>query len=86
THSHILFTNLNQLKMKFDFQKLTVYKKAKLFHKDAKALISEKTLTSYEKDQLRRASFSAVLNITKLSGRCSKLYRRHFFEKIECVS
>lgn len=77
--------------MKFDFKKLTVYKKAKLFHKNAKALISEKTLTSYEKDQLSRASFSIVLNIAEGSGRFSKKDRRNFFvitrsSVMECVA
>ena len=91
SHSHFLFTNLNQLKMKFDFQNLTVYKKAKLFHKNAKALISKKKLTSYEKDQLSRASFSIVLNIAEGSGRYSKKDRRNFFvitrsSVMECVA
>ncbi|MEX1192599.1 MAG: four helix bundle protein [Brumimicrobium sp.] len=77
--------------MKFEFQNLTVYKKAKLFHKNSKVLISEKKLTSYEKDQLSRASFSIVLNIAEGSGRFSKKDRRNFFvitrsSVMECVA
>jgi four helix bundle protein len=77
--------------MKFDFQKLTVYKKAKLFHQNAKEIISVKKLASYEKDQLSRASFSIVLNIAEGSGRFSKKDRRNFFvitrsSVFECVA
>ena len=77
--------------MKFDFQNLTVYKKAKLFHQNTKELISDKKLTSYEKDQLSRASFSIVLNIAEGSGRFSAKDRRNFFvitrsSVFECVA
>jgi four helix bundle protein len=65
--------------MKFDFQNLTVYKKAKLFHQNTKDLISDKKLASYEKDQLSRASFSIILNIAEGSGRFSK-------KKIDVIS
>ena len=51
--------------MKFDFQNLTVYKKAKLFHKNSKALISEKKLTSYEKDQLQELPLVLYLILLK---------------------
>ncbi|MDX1653111.1 MAG: four helix bundle protein [Brumimicrobium sp.] len=77
--------------MKFEFQNLTVYKKAKLFHQNAKDLILDKGLTSYEKDQLSRASFSIVLNIAEGSGRFSAKDRRNFFvitrsSVFECVA
>ena len=64
--------------MKFEFQNLTVYKKAKDFHNQAKAVIEQKHLKSYEKDQLSRASFSVVLNIAEGSGRFSKKDRQNF--------
>lgn len=51
--------------MGFEFQKLSVYKKAKMFHKNAKNIISNKQLKSYEKNQLSRASFSIILNIAE---------------------
>ena len=53
----------------FDFQKLDVYKKAKLFHKQMKSFISETKLERYVKDQLGRASFSVILNIAEGSSR-----------------
>lgn len=65
--------------MKFDFQNLNVYKKAKEFHHTAKSIITEKELKSYEKDQLSRASFSIILNIAEGSGRFSYKDRKHFF-------
>ena len=77
--------------MKFEFQNLTVYKKAKIFHQDAKKLIAVKKLSSYEKDQLSRASFSVVLNIAEGSGRFTKKDRRGSFviarsSVFECVA
>jgi four helix bundle protein len=77
--------------MKFEFQNLTVYKKAKDFHKQAKAVVAQKNLKYYEKDQLSRASFSVVLNIDEGSGRFSKKDRRNFFvitrsSVFECVA
>jgi four helix bundle protein len=77
--------------MKFEFQNLTVYKKAKDFHNQVKAVVAEKNLKSYEKDQLSRASFSVVLNIAEGSGRFSKKDRKNFFvitrsSVFECVA
>ena len=45
----------------FDFQKLEVYKKAKLFHSSCKKLIRENNFDNFVKDQLGRASFSVPL-------------------------
>jgi four helix bundle protein len=77
--------------MKFEFQNLTVYKKAKDFHQAAKSVIADKNLKSYEKDQLSRASFSIILNIAEGSGRFSKKDRQNFFvitrsSVFECVA
>lgn len=63
----------------FDFQKLDVYKKAKLFHVDCKKLIQETKLDKFVKDQLGRASFSIPLNIAEGSGKFSKADRRNYF-------
>lgn len=49
----------------FDFQKLEVYKKAKLFHSSCKKLIRENNFDNFVKDQLGRASFSVPLNIAE---------------------
>jgi four helix bundle protein len=82
---------LNLLIMKFEFQNLTIYKKAKEFHQAAKSVIADKDLKSYEKDQLSRASFSIILNNAECSGRFSKKDRQNFFvitrsSVFECVA
>lgn len=53
----------------FDFEKLEVYKKAKLFNAEIRSFISSNRLYPSTKDQLRRASFSIVLNLAEGSGR-----------------
>jgi four helix bundle protein len=75
----------------FEFQNLEVYKKAKAFHLDCKALIKTNKLDNYVKDQLGRASFSIVLNISEGSGKFSKPDRRNYFSVargsvFECVA
>jgi four helix bundle protein len=75
----------------FDFQKLEVYKKAKVFHADMKGLIEQHSLSYTEKDQLYRASFSIALNIAEGSGRFSERDRKNFFviarsSVFECVA
>ena len=84
------FSHSNSLGM-FDFQKLEVYKKAKVFHTDLKSLIESQALSYTEKDQLYRASFSIALNIAEGSGRFSERDRRNFFviarsSVFECVA
>jgi four helix bundle protein len=63
----------------FDFEKLTVYKKAKEFNGIVRSYIKSNKLDQTTKDQFRRASFSIVLNIAEGSGRFSKRDRRNFF-------
>ena len=63
----------------FDFQKLEVYQKAKLFHTDIIALIQDTKIHKATADQLFRASLSIPLNIAEGSGRFSKPDRRNFF-------
>ncbi|MBI2279890.1 MAG: four helix bundle protein [Bacteroidetes bacterium] len=75
----------------FDFQKLEVYKKAKVFHISCKKLIIEKKVDNYVKDQLGRASFSVPLNIAEGSGKFSKADRKNYFTTarasvFECVA
>jgi len=76
----------------FDFEKLTVYQKAKVFNSKVFACISHNEyLDRTTKDQLRRASFSIMLNIAEGSGRVSKEDRSHFFviargSTFECVA
>ena len=75
----------------FDFEKLEVYKKAKVFNSGLRKFIKETTLDATTNDQLRRASFSIVLNLAEGSGRFSKPDRRNFFviarsSIFECVA
>lgn len=75
----------------FDFEKLEVYKKAKLFNAEIRSFILSNRLDPTTKDQLRRASFSVVLNLAEGSGRFSKPDRRNFFvisrsSVFECVA
>jgi len=75
----------------FDFQKLTVYDKAKSFHYEVKNFVLENNLDPITRDQLFRASLSVPLNIAEGSGRFSKRDRRHFFviarsSVFECVA
>lgn len=75
----------------FDFQNLTVYKRAKLFHVNCKNIILENKFDRYVNDQLGRASFSVPLNIAEGSGKFSKADRRNFFtiaraSVFECVA
>ncbi len=63
----------------FDFEKLDIYKKAKNFNSDVRVLIKSTKLDTTTRDQLRRASFSIVLNIAEGSGRFSSADRRNFY-------
>jgi four helix bundle protein len=76
----------------FDFEKLEVYKKAKAFNNQVyHYLTNNKALDRTTRDQLRRASFSVMLNIAEGSGRFSKADRCNFFviargSVFECVA
>jgi four helix bundle protein len=62
----------------FDFQKLDVYQKAKAFCVLITKAISSGNFDRTTNDQLRRASFSIMLNIAEGSSRFSKKDRRNF--------
>jgi len=55
----------------FDFQKPDVYQKSKNFCKEIYSILDEKNFDSVTKDQLRRASFSIMLNIAEGTSRFS---------------
>lgn len=65
--------------MKFDFQKLEVYKKSKLFHLGCNHILHSCKQEKYVSDQLGKASFSIVLNIAEGSAKSTKPDRRNFF-------
>ncbi len=75
----------------FDFQKLDVYQKAKSFCILMQKLIAARNFDRITNDQLRRASFSIMLNIAEGSSRFSNKDRKHFFvisrgSVFECVA
>lgn len=63
----------------FDFQKLTVYQKAKDFHNKSSALIKSHSFDRITNDQLKRASLSIMLNIAEGTARTTRKDRRHFY-------
>lgn len=63
----------------FDFEKLTVYQKAKEFNSGIRKYIKASKLDRTTVDPSRRASFSVVLNIAEGSGLLSKADRKNFF-------
>jgi four helix bundle protein len=62
----------------FDFCKLDVYQKAKSFCILITKLLSSKKFDRTTNDQLRRTSFSIMLNIAEGSSRFSNKDRRNF--------
>jgi four helix bundle protein len=86
-----LAQTLAELTIMFDFEKLTVYLKAKEFNKKVNTFLSAVKLDRTANDQLRRAAFSIMLNIAEGSGRYSKRDKRNFFvvargSVFECVA
>ena len=63
----------------FDFQKLDVYQKSKNFCKEIYSIPDEKNFDRVTNDQLRRASFSIMLNIAEGTSRFSNKDRKNFF-------
>ena len=75
----------------FDFEKLEVYNKSKRFNKSVTLFIENTNADSTTKDQLRRASFSIMLNIAEGSGIFTKPDKRNFYiiargSAFECVA
>jgi len=76
----------------FDFEKLQVYQKAKINHKNLiKFLKHNKEISKSTRDQLSRASESVVLNIAEGAGKFSKKDKANFYliargSVFECVS
>jgi four helix bundle protein len=53
----------------FEFERLSVYEKAKKLNKSVTLFLEKSIVDSVTKNQLRRASFSILLNIAEGSGR-----------------
>jgi hypothetical protein len=56
----------------FDFQKLKVYTKSKELNRDILVLLSENNFDRHINDQLKRATFSILLNLAEGSSRFSR--------------
>jgi four helix bundle protein len=63
----------------FDFQKLDVYQKSKSFCKEIYSILDENNFDKVTNDQIRRASFSIMLNIAEGTSRFSSRDRKNFF-------
>lgn len=63
----------------FDFERLTVYSKAKSYNFEVSKLLKVNAFDHAIKNQLRRSSLSIVLNIAEGSGRNSRADKRNFF-------
>jgi four helix bundle protein len=75
----------------FDFEKLEVYKRAKHLNAEVSVLLSKIKADKVTHDQLRRASFSIMLNIAEGSGRFTKADKKNFYviargSIFECVA
>jgi four helix bundle protein len=75
----------------YDFEKLDVYVKSKKYNKSVTAFLKTKKQDRVTNDQLRRASFSIMLNIAEGSGRFTNKDKRNFYviargSVIECVA
>ena len=75
----------------FDFEKLTVYQKTKIFIHDVWFVIKVSKIDRTMKNQLKRASMSVLFNIAEGSGRFTKPDRRNFFiisrsSVFECIA
>jgi four helix bundle protein len=75
----------------FDFEKLNVYNKAKAYNKKVSDFIRNSDIDKTTNDQLRRASFSIMLNIAEGSGRFTNPDKRNFYviargSAFECVA
>jgi len=75
----------------FDFEKLEVYAKAKIFNKSILAFLDESKIEKITLNQLKRAALSILLNIAEGSGRFSTKDKRNFYviargSAFECVA
>lgn len=75
----------------FDFENLEVYSKSKRINEAVTSFLKVAKLDNATRDQLKRASFSIMLNIAEGSGRFTKPDKRNFYiiargSVFECVA
>ena len=75
----------------FEFERLSVYEKAKKLNKSVTLFLENSLVDTITKSQLRRASFSVMLNIAEGSGRSTNRDKRNFLvisrgSVFECVA
>ena len=75
----------------FDFEKLEVYKRARNFNQEIYMFLHEKSFDRFTHDQLKRASYSIMLNIAEGSGRFTRRDKRNFYvisrgSVFECIA
>ncbi len=75
----------------FDFEKLTVYTKAKTYNKEINTILKQIVIDTTIKNQLKRSSLSIVLNIAEGTGRNTSADKRNFYiisrgSVFECVA
>ena len=63
----------------FDFQKLEVYQKALAYNELVQQYVKDNRIDRIYRDQLKRASFSIMLNIAEGTSRFTKGDRRNFY-------
>lgn len=79
-------------KFMFEFEKLVVYHKAKLFDQSVLSFVySNSSIDKVITNQLKRAALSIPLNIAEGTGRSTKADRRNFYviargSAFECVA
>jgi four helix bundle protein len=83
---------LNEWHFMFDFEKLDVYQVVKDQNiKVLKFLEVSRSIDTYIKDQLKRASLNILLNLTEGTGRMSVQDKKHYYtlargSVFECVA
>ena len=75
----------------FEFQKLPVYIKAKIYHAECRLICQNAKLSGALNNQLSRAALSVPLNIAEGSAKFSKPDRKNYFitargSVFECVA
>jgi four helix bundle protein len=75
----------------FDFEKLEVYSRAKLFNSAISLFLENANISKNKNDQLERAAFSIMLNIAEGTGRFTRPDKKNFYiiargSAFECVA